>query len=145
MKIMYKIALILFLIPLAISATEKKGKYIKSKKLKKEYVVNNNATLNITNKYGNIVIATWNENKIAIEVTVTIDGYDEEKVIERLEKINVDFEGNPNYVSAETIIEKTSRSWNLLKWGKSNNINIIKSFKANIQRANKITTGNIIL
>lgn len=142
MKIMYKIALILFLIPLAISATEKKGKYIKSKKLKKEYVVNNNATLNITNKYGNIVIATWNENKIAIEVTVTIDGYDEEKVIERLEKINVDFEGNPNYVSAETIIEKTSRSWNLLKWGKSNNINIKINYLIQMPITNNVDLTN---
>ncbi|UMB60967.1 hypothetical protein MHL31_01905 [Lutibacter sp. A80] len=142
MKNLYKTIIILFLIPLTISATERKDKYTKSKILKKEYSVNNNATLNITNKYGNIGIATWNENKIAIEVTITTNGYDEEKVEEKLEKINVNFDGNPDNVTAETIIEKTSSSWNLLKWGKSNNINIEINYLIQMPVSNNVNLTN---
>ncbi|UMB54880.1 hypothetical protein MKD41_05255 [Lutibacter sp. A64] len=142
MKTMYKIMFLLFFIPLTIFATEKKGKYTKSKILKKEYSVNKNATLNITNKYGNISIATWNENRIAIKVTITTNGYDEEKVEEKLEQIDVDFKGNSNNVSAETIIEKTSRSWNLLRWGKSNNINIEINYLIQMPLTNNVNLTN---
>jgi len=116
MKTMYKILLLLFLIPLTISATERNGKYTKNKVLKKEYTVNNNALLNVSNKYGNIGISTWNENKIKIEVSITTNGNDEEKVQKRLDQINVEFQGNTSEVSAKTLIEKTSSSWSL--WGK---------------------------
>ena len=54
MKNMYKLLLILFLIPLAITATDKKGKYTKSKTINKEFKVTKNATLNVNNKFGNI-------------------------------------------------------------------------------------------
>lgn len=140
MKIMYKIILILFLIPLTISATERKGKYTKNKVLKKEYTVNENATLNVTNKYGNIGIATWNENRIVIEVTITTNGDDEEKVQNRLEQIDVEFDGNSNNVSAKTIIEKTSSSWSL--WGKKNNVNMEINYLIQMPITNNVDLTN---
>ena len=122
MKNMYKLLLVIFLIPLTINATDRKGKYTKTKTLNKEYSVSDNATLNVSNKYGNIVITTWNENTIDIKVTITTNGNDEAKVERRLEQIDVDFEGNSNFVSAKTIIEKNSKSWSF--WGKNNNVNM---------------------
>ncbi len=140
MKTMYKILLILLLIPLTISATDRKGKYTKNKVLKKEYTVNEDATLNITNKYGNIGIATWNENRIVIQVSITTNGDDEEKVEERLEQIDVEFNGNSNNVSAKTIIEKTSRSWNI--WGKRNNVNMEINYLIQMPITNNIELNN---
>ena len=140
MKIMYKILLILFLIPLTISATERKGKYTKNKVLKKEYSVNENATLNVTNKYGNIGIATWSKNSIVIQVSITTNGDDEEKVEERLEQIDVEFNGNSNNVSAKTIIEKTSRSWNI--WGKRNNVNMEINYLIQMPVTNNVDLNN---
>jgi hypothetical protein len=119
---MYKILLLVFLIPLAITATEKEGKYTKNKVLNKEFTVNADATLNLTNKYGSINIATWEENRIVIKVSITTNGNDEDKVKTRLEQIDVEFSGNSNNVSAKTLIEKSSRSWSI--WGKSNNVSM---------------------
>ena len=42
---MYKLLLLVFLIPLAVMATEKKGKYTKNKELNKEYTVSSDATI----------------------------------------------------------------------------------------------------
>jgi len=140
MKTMYKILLILFLIPLTISATGKQGKYTKNKVLKKEYTVNKNATLNISNKYGNIGIATWNEDRIVIQVSITTNGNDEEKVKKRLEQIDVDFNGNANNVSAKTIIEKTSSSWSL--WGKKNNVSIEINYLIQMPVTNNVNLIN---
>jgi len=140
MKTMYKILFILFLIPLTITATEKKGKYTKSKTIKKEFKVTNDATLNVTNKYGNIVIATWNENKIIIDITITTNGNDEEKVEKRLEQIDVEFNSTTNYVSAKTMIEKNSRSWNI--WGKNNNVNMQIDYVIKMPITNNIDLSN---
>ena len=64
MKNSAKLFLLFLLIPLAIFATEKKGKYTKNKTIAKEFKVTKDATLNVSNKYGNIDIVTWNENNI---------------------------------------------------------------------------------
>lgn len=140
MKTIYKILLILFLIPLTISATERKGKYTKNKVLKKEYTVNENATLNVSNKYGNIGIATWSENRIVIQVSITTNGDDEEKVERRLEQIDVEFNGNSNNVSAKTIIEKTSSSWNI--WGKRNNVSMEINYLIQMPVTNNVDLNN---
>jgi len=140
MKTMYKILLILFLIPLTITATEKKGKYTKSKTINKEFKVTNDATLNVTNKYGNITVVTWNDNNIVIDVTITTNGDNEEKVEKRLEQIDVDFNSSTNYVSAKTIIEKTSSSWNL--WGKKNNVNMQIDYLIKMPVTNNVELNN---
>jgi hypothetical protein len=140
MKNLYKILFVLFLVPFTITATEKKGKYTKSKTIKKEFNVDANATLNVYNKYGNIVIATWNENKIIIDVTITTNGNDEEKVIKRLEQIDVDFDANSNNVSAKTMIEKKSNSWNL--WKKNNNVNMQINYLIKMPTSNNINLQN---
>lgn len=140
MKTMYKILLLIFLIPLTISATEGKGKYTKNKVLKKEYNVNENATLTVSNKYGNIGIATWNENRIVIKVSITTNGDDEEKVEKRLEQIDVEFNGDTNYVSAKTMIEKTSNSWSL--WGKNNNVSIEINYLIQMPVTNNVDLNN---
>ncbi len=127
MKNMYKLLLALFLIPLCISASDFKGKYTKTKTINKEFNVSQSATLKVLNKYGNIDIVTWSENKIVMDITITTNGNDEEKVEKRLEQIDVVFDASSSNVSAKTIIEKNAKSWNI--WGKKNNVSIEINYK----------------
>lgn len=140
MKNMYKLLLILFLIPLTITATDKRGKYTKSKTINKEFNVSKNATLNISNKYGNIDIISWNENKIVIDITITTNGDNEEKVEKRLEQISVNFDANSSNVSAKTIVEKNTSSWNL--WGNKNNVNMQINYLVKIPITNNVDLNN---
>jgi len=140
MKTMYKILFIIFLIPLTIMATDKKGKYTKSKTINKEFKVNKDAILNVTNKYGNINVVTWKENNIVIDVTITTDGDDEEKVEKRLEHIYVEFNSSSSTVSAKTIIEKNTSSWNI--WGKKNNVNMQIDYVIKMPVTNNIDLSN---
>ncbi|MDP3312507.1 hypothetical protein [Lutibacter sp.] len=137
---MYKLLLLIFLIPIAITATDKKGKYTKNKVITKEFKVNSNAFLNVTNKYGNIDIVTWNENSISIKVSITTNGDNEEKVKDKLDEITVDFSGNLNEVTAKTIIEKTSNSWSL--WGKNNNVNMEINYQIKMPITNNVNLNN---
>ena len=87
------------------------GRYTKEKKITKEYTVNANALLKINNSYGNVDVITWDQNRITIEVTVKTNGNDEDKVIKKLNDIDVKFQGDATMVSAITEISESNSSW----------------------------------
>lgn len=103
-KILYKILVILLLIPAVTLAGTAKGKYTREKKISKSFNVNANAGLTVANKYGSIFITTWDENRTEIEVFITVSGDREDDVIKRLSGIDVDFEAAQALVVAKTTI-----------------------------------------
>ncbi|RSC92234.1 hypothetical protein [Tenacibaculum singaporense] len=115
---LYKILFLLLFIPTLLVANDKKHE--KSKNIRKTFSVNKNATLYINNKYGNVNVATWSENRIEINVKITVKGNDLSNVERKLKAIDVQFESTPSLVEARTIIEKTKSSWS---WWGSNNTN----------------------
>jgi hypothetical protein len=105
MKKLYSLILLLFLTGIS-NATEYQGKHNKQKTIKKTVDVNATATLAVENKYGNVFVTTWDQDKIDIEVIVTISGDDEKWVNARLASINVEFAGNSSSYSAKTIFDE---------------------------------------
>ncbi|AWI26396.1 DUF4097 family beta strand repeat-containing protein [Flavobacterium pallidum] len=103
MRIKFKsiVIALLFLSGFAAKATD--GLVKKEKKISKAYNVNADAIADIKNKYGNIYVATWDENKIQIDVVITVEGRDEKKVDKRLSSIDVAFEALKAKISAKTI------------------------------------------
>ncbi len=140
MNTMNKILLVFLLIPLlGIANPEyKKGKYEKSKKVKKEYSVNANALVKISNKYGNLDVVTWGENRVVIEVTITVSGNSEDKIESRLNKIHIQFSGSSNQVTAKTVIDKVSSGW----FGSNNNINYQIDYKVKMPVTNNVNFIN---
>lgn len=122
MKTKIKIFLLFISIPtIALAYNGFKGKYTKEKKIKKEYTVNPDARLKIDNSYGNINVVSWEENRVLIEVFIKTNGNNEERVQEKLDEIDVDFNGSASFVSATTELNKGSRSW--WKSWKDSNVN----------------------
>ncbi|WP_299836533.1 hypothetical protein [uncultured Tenacibaculum sp.] len=118
---LYSKYLILFLLTPVILFADGRKKHEKTKTISKKYSVNNNATVFIKNKYGNVDVTTWDKNSVEIDVRITVKGNDIDKVNDKLDAIRIEFEANKNLVEARTIIENTKSSWSF--WGKSNNIN----------------------
>lgn len=114
---LYKILFALILIPTLLTANNNK-KHEKSKTINKSFSVNENATLYVKNKYGNVQVTTWNENRIEIKVKITVKGNDLDNVEKKLRAIDVFFEASNSLVEARTQIEKTKSSWSW--WGSSN-------------------------
>ncbi len=142
MKLLSKSLIILLMLPVMATANEKfKGKYTKTKTLNKEYSVNRNAALQVSNSYGNIEVTTWNENRTVIEVTITTNGDDEEKVQKRLDEISVDFSGTASKVTAKTVFGgKKSNSWSL--WGKKNNVHMEINYSIKLPVTNSVDLSN---
>jgi len=124
--IYYNILSILILFPIVIrgnSLNKLDGRYTEEKSLSKEVSVNADALLKIDNDYGNLDITSWDGDTVKMEITIKVNGNDQERVIDKLKSIDVHFETSPVMVSAKTILDKGSQSW-LQKltdaWGGSN-------------------------
>lgn len=114
---LYKLLFLFILIPTILIANDNK-KHEKSKTINKKFTVNKNATLYISNKYGNLNVTTWNQNRIEIEVKITVKGDDISNIEQKLNAIDVHFEASENLVEARTKIESTKSKWSW--WGKNN-------------------------
>ncbi|MBU2994879.1 DUF4097 domain-containing protein [Cellulophaga baltica] len=151
MKIqLYKISLIILLFaPIYLLANDNfKGKHTKEKTIKKEFSVNSDALLKVTNSYGNLNITSWNENRVVIEVHIKVNGNNEEKVNNKLDEINIDFEATNSVVAAKTIFNENKSGWNW-GWGSTSNVNMQIDYSIKIPVKNNIQLhndyGNIIL
>ncbi|MGV6827889.1 MAG: hypothetical protein ACWA45_00670 [Flavobacteriales bacterium] len=140
MKTFYNYLLILLLVPAFAMASHGKGKYKKVKEIHKEFTVNPNAVLNIDNKFGDIDLISWNENRTEIQVTIITYGNDEEKTQERLDNITVDFKASASSVSAKTIFNHQKNNWKW--WNHNKNVKIEVNYTVKFPVSNNINIDN---
>ena len=143
MRPLFKLVLIALLLPTIAVANgnPRKGKYTKTKTLNKEYTVNADAGLRVDNSYGNIDVVTWNENRTVIEVVITTNGNNEEKVQDKLNDIDVDFSGSSSMVTAKTIFKgRKNNSWSF--WKKNNNVHMEINYTIKLPISNNADLSN---
>jgi len=108
----YKSGRLLFLpilfVSFALSAQEV------TKEFHKEYSAGANTTLEISNRYGDVVIESWDKNQVVIDVKVTVELPNKEKAEKLLGYIDVQFSEGENLISAKTIIDD---KFNFTGWG----------------------------
>jgi hypothetical protein len=98
----------LFLASVAVSAEEV------TKEFHKEYAANEKTTLDINNRYGDVVIESWDKDQVVIDVKVTVNMPNREKAEKLISYIDVQFSQNDNNISAKTIIDD---KFNFTGWG----------------------------
>ncbi len=143
MKSLFKLLLISLLVPTLAVANNvgPKGKFTKTKTLNKEYTVNANAGLRVNNSYGNIDIVTWGENRTVIEVVITTNGNNEERVQDKLNNIDVEFSGSASMVTAKTVFKgRKNSSWNF--WKKNNNVHMEINYTIKLPVTNYVDLDN---
>ena len=136
-----QLLIVMFMVaPMLSMANPIKGKwdYEKTKTIKKEFDVNADALLSIKNKYGNVDVISWDQNRVEIEVTITVSGNNESKVIDRLSKINVNFQNSRSAVSAKTDIDNGSKSW----YNSKNKMNYQIDYKVKVPVTNSVDLNN---
>lgn len=143
MKTLYKTFFLLLLLPGIAIATNSpsKGKYTKEKKIERQFSVNSNALLQVSNSYGNVDITTWRENRIEIQVIITTNGNNEEEVQKRLDEINVEFSDSKSLVTAKTVFEKRRSNWTF--WGsRDSNVNMKINYLIKMPIKNSVDLSN---
>ena len=86
-------------------------KHRMNKDISEQYSVGQNDELEISNKYGNVTINTWNQREISVNVKIEAWGKNEEQVKEMLDRINIKHGKSGNTISFHTEID--SKSWSV--------------------------------
>lgn len=107
MKKHYNVLILFLLIPF-LGFSNDDTFITKQKTIKKTYIVNSNAGIDIDNKYGSITVSTWDEDKIDLDITIKVNGPNENWVNERLNSIDVDITALKGMVSAVTNLGSSS-------------------------------------
>jgi hypothetical protein len=98
----------LFLVSLTLSAQEA------TKEFHEEYTAGANTTLEISNRYGDVIIQSWDNDQVVIDVLVTVEARNNDKSQQLLDYIDVEFEVDGNTISATTNIDD---KFNFSGWG----------------------------
>lgn len=143
MKLTFKLVVFITLLPCLILAMNDPmtGRHTKEKKIERSFDVNKNAQLKIDNRFGNVDITTWNQNKIEIVVTITTNGNNEQEVQRRLDEINVEFSGTKSQVTAQTKIGSGRSGWSLFS-NRSGNVNMKINYSVKMPAANSLDLRN---
>ena len=122
-KLIYKSGTFFFISLFLISSTIYANEV--TKEFHKEYAAGTK-TLEISNKYGDVVIQSWDKNQIIIDVKVTVDMSNKERAQDFLNKIDVQFSEGTNVISAKTVIDD---NFNFSGWGDSKKFRIDYNIK----------------
>ncbi len=100
-------------------------KITETKEIKKEFIVNSDATLTLDNQYGNINVHSWDQDKVEIIVDIQVEGRKRERVLEQLDEIHIDFSNSADAVSVKTHLQdpKNNSSWFNFNWSFFDNDN----------------------
>ena len=94
-----------------------------TKKIHKEIQVSKDALIEIDNSYGDLNITSWDQDKVVIDVLITVKGENSKKTQEKLNAIDVSFLLSPEKVMAETKIDMGwSFGWFYFGYGTFNNL-----------------------
>ena len=102
LKIAFFILVLIFL--LGIKGTRAGDQF--TRVIKKEFTVNPDAQLTVSNRFGNVHCANWEKNLVYFEVTITINAADQEEAEKKFRQISIDFTGSPSAVTATTGMEE---------------------------------------
>jgi hypothetical protein len=121
----------LFLISFTLSAEEV------TKEFHKEYTAGAGTTLEISNRYGDVSVQSWDKDQVVIDVKVTVEMPNREKAEKNLSYIDVQFSEGENLISAKTVIDD---NFNFTGWGDSRKFSI--DYTVRMPAATALTLAN---
>jgi hypothetical protein len=112
-KSVYKSGMLLslaaiFLVTFSLTAQEV------SKEFHKEFKAGVSTTLDIRNRYGDVVIQSWDKDQVVIDVKVTVELSDKSRAEKLMSYIDVQFSEAENLITAKTVIDD---KFNFSGWG----------------------------
>jgi len=109
MKTVLKISIVMLLATLGVGL---KGASINeyTRVINKEFNVNPDAQLTVSNKFGRIHCMNWDKNVVSIEVKVVVETSNDNNAAKMLERINVNFSNTSSLVEATTVIDEMNTS-----------------------------------
>lgn len=111
-KLLYKSSFLLAMLFMASTVfADSSPKREFSKSINKQFNMSSTGTVDLSNKYGQINIKTWDQNTVRISVKIIVNAREESDAQVEFDRISIGFSNSSNRVSAVTAIESKRSSW----------------------------------
>ena len=78
------------------------------KTISRDFKAPEGRSLEITNKYGDLIINTWDKDSIKVEIEITAYGKNDDAAEKLMNRIDFDFDQSLNYIEIETVFDRKS-------------------------------------
>lgn len=82
-----------------------------SKVIKRDFNISKEGTFSLNNKYGNIKVEGWGQQRARVEVSIVVHASSESNAQRVFNRIKVEFSESRDYVSAETQVIQQKKEW----------------------------------
>lgn len=79
-----------------------------SKTITKSFLVPKEGSIRIVNKYGPIVINTWNKDSLNLKIVITAWGKSSKNVDKMMSRVDFDFNQSSRYLELKTVLDRSS-------------------------------------
>lgn len=100
----YKIYLVVMAFLLCHNIRAQETKLTKS--ISKSFETSDRLNLEITNKYGNVIIETWSKNEVSIKIEILSFGKDENSAKKLMDRVEFDFKQSSDYLEIESVFDR---------------------------------------
>ena len=94
----------------AINLQAKENNTKLTKEVSRGFAAQKDVTVDVSNKYGQVIINTWKQDSVKIEVVITAYGKRDDLVEKALKRVDLDFRQSGNFITAETVLDRKSGS-----------------------------------
>lgn len=77
-----------------------------SKSIDKTFEVSERLNLEITNKYGNVIIDTWSRNEVSLKIEILAFGKDENAAEKLMDRVEFDFKQSSDFLEVESVFDR---------------------------------------
>jgi hypothetical protein len=95
---------LLLLLPILLLTASAAAQEV-TKEYNEKYSAGASTTLQINNRYGDVLIDSWNQNEVVIDVKVTVELPNRDRAQKLLDYINVEFSQDGDVITAKTVID----------------------------------------
>ncbi|TAI48751.1 hypothetical protein [Flagellimonas allohymeniacidonis] len=98
-----------------------------SKTIEKSFPLTNSGELELENKYGNITVTGWEQDKVLVKIDVKVNHRRRDNAQDLLGRINPEFKSSSGYVSITSEISNKNTGWFADLFNRTNPIDIDRS------------------
>ncbi|MCB0663477.1 MAG: hypothetical protein KDC24_12105 [Saprospiraceae bacterium] len=88
-----------------------------SKTIKRNFPLTANGLASLDNQYGKVYVKTWDQDRVKVEVKITVRANSEQDAQKVFDKIKIEFAEAADKVAAKTVIDNGGSTWSW--WGSS--------------------------
>ena len=108
-----------------------------TKNISQTFLVEEGATIDITNKYGQITIETWDMDSVAVDVEITAYGKNDIDLDKTMARVDIEFDNFDDLLNIETVLDRNSNTFKEI-W------NSLGDYSKNLISKNKISIDYVV-